>query len=332
MSGESADHPRTLATRGSLARWLGEVGRIDEAISAVQSFVRRARLGLEPGWKVGREFACLWEGRFETYEAWERCKRREIYKENWIQWSELEKARRIEAFRFLETKLHSSTLTLAAPGGADWWPDEASSLEHAPELLQRRVPSELHALTAPPQAATREGLGTLGSPEYIDADQVERLRAASRVPRERIRCDHAGGAVRFRVTLPPHAVAALTLEGRVTELAGIGATLEQKIRDLLSSGEIAQPGGFAQTFRGKNHMAGDAEQSIVFDRRPVAIEHHGGRRRRQRIRLELEPRPDNRIVRIKRDVEINRLHQPVRRAIIGETDGNSLLGAHVSSN
>ncbi len=36
----------------------------------------------------------------------------------------------------------------------------------------------------------------------------------------------------------PVSVAALTLEGRVTELAGIGATLEQKIRALIETGEI----------------------------------------------------------------------------------------------
>ena len=142
--------------------------RIEEAISAVQVFVRRARLGLEPGWKAGYEFARLWESRFETYHIWERCKRRDLYKENWITWRELEKARRIEAFRFLESKLRASTLTLAAPGGLDWWPDDDQRLEHAPELLQRRVPSELQALVAPPQSATREGLGVLGNPEYTD--------------------------------------------------------------------------------------------------------------------------------------------------------------------
>jgi DNA polymerase (family 10) len=36
----------------------------------------------------------------------------------------------------------------------------------------------------------------------------------------------------------PVSVAALTLEGRVTELPGIGATLEQKIRDLIETGDI----------------------------------------------------------------------------------------------
>src|SRR5665213_2005360 len=36
----------------------------------------------------------------------------------------------------------------------------------------------------------------------------------------------------------PVSVAALTLEGRVTELPGIGATLEQKIHDLIETGDI----------------------------------------------------------------------------------------------
>ena len=143
--------------------------RIEEAISAVQTFVRRARLGLEPAWRVGHRFARLWEDRFESYHTWERCKRRELYKENWIEWSELGKARRIEAFRFLETQLRSSTLTLAAPGGLDWWSDTDRSLERSAELIQRRVRSELHPLTAPPQSVTREGFGTLGTPEYADA-------------------------------------------------------------------------------------------------------------------------------------------------------------------
>lgn len=140
--------------------------RIDEAVSAAQSFIRRARLGLEPGWRVTGEFARLWDSRFATYRTWEKCKRRELYRENWIEWDERDRARRIEAFQFLESELRSSTLSMAAPGGLDWWADDDKALERAPKLLQRRVPSEPHALTAAPESATREGLGTLGSPEY----------------------------------------------------------------------------------------------------------------------------------------------------------------------
>ena len=139
--------------------------RIEEAITAVQMFIRRSRLCLEPNWSVGREFARMWDSRFCTYRIWEKCKLRELYRENWIEWTERGKARRIEAFRFLESELRSSTLTLAAPGGLDWWADDVQSLEHAPTLLQKKVPSQLEALTAQPPA-TREGLATLGTPEY----------------------------------------------------------------------------------------------------------------------------------------------------------------------
>jgi hypothetical protein len=146
-----------------------KASRIEEAITAAQSFVRRSQLGLEPAWTMTREFARLWRSRFETYRTWERGKRRELYRENWIEWDELARARRIEAFRFLESRLRTSTLTLAAPGGLDWWAEDGTTPEHVPELLQRRVPAELRTLTPPPQPATaltREGFVTLGSPEY----------------------------------------------------------------------------------------------------------------------------------------------------------------------
>jgi hypothetical protein len=50
----------------------------------------------------------------------------------------------------------------------DWWADDVQPLEHAPTLLQNKVPSQLEALTASagPPPATREGLATLGSPEF----------------------------------------------------------------------------------------------------------------------------------------------------------------------
>ena len=97
--------------------------RIDEAITAVQSFIRRARLGLEPGWTVDAAFAHLWECDFGSFRLWQRCKQHTLYKENWIEWEDLEHARRIEAFRFMESELQRSALTVAVPGGLEWWPD-----------------------------------------------------------------------------------------------------------------------------------------------------------------------------------------------------------------
>lgn len=133
--------------------------RIEEAISAVQYFIRRARLLLEPGWTVTREFAELWDREFATLSIWQACKRRKLYKENWIDWSDLKKAQGIEAFRFLEDKLRSAKLTAAVPGGTEWLPDAALPAPE-PSALQRREPSSIHALEAP-----RQGLAHLGTPE-----------------------------------------------------------------------------------------------------------------------------------------------------------------------
>jgi xylan 1,4-beta-xylosidase len=60
-------------------------------------------------------------------------------------------------------------------------------------------------------ANPRREWAAAGSPGYLDPAHLEHLRRASQVPREPLRCDQAGGAVRFEVTLPPHAVAALTV-------------------------------------------------------------------------------------------------------------------------
>ena len=135
--------------------------RIEEAVSAVQAFVRRARLHLEPGWAVSRAFAQLWDSEFATFEVWRACKERLLYKENWIEWEDLRRARGVEAFRTLEAKLRQSELAIAAPGGGDWWPGEPPRIRHDPGLLQVREPSRTALMPAP-----HEGLDLLGTPEY----------------------------------------------------------------------------------------------------------------------------------------------------------------------
>lgn len=136
-----------------------KVTRIEEAISAAQSFIRRARLHLEPGWTITHAFVRMWDREFATYHVWQACKRRQLYKENWVEWNELEKARRVEAFRFLETKLCTAELTVAAPGGPEWWPDERSPRECCVNLLQKE-PSGLQVIPSP-----HVGLNLLGTPE-----------------------------------------------------------------------------------------------------------------------------------------------------------------------
>ncbi|HEV3076950.1 MAG TPA: neuraminidase-like domain-containing protein, partial [Thermoanaerobaculia bacterium] len=136
-----------------------QASRIEDAVRAVQTFVQRARLGLEPGFPVTPAFTQLWDRRFATFRIWEACKRREVYRENWIDWDELEAARKTEAFRFLESELRRSTLTAAAPGGLAWWPAQALPAHPSLTLLQAREPAEIRPLGSAP-----EGLGLLGTP------------------------------------------------------------------------------------------------------------------------------------------------------------------------
>ncbi|HMG76427.1 MAG TPA: neuraminidase-like domain-containing protein [Pyrinomonadaceae bacterium] len=133
--------------------------RIEEAITAVQNFVQRARLGLEPNWNMSHAFVLLWDRKFVSFKIWEACKRRELYRENWIDWDELQKAKKIEAFSFLETELRRNTLTVPVSGGLEYWPDQLPPIHPAMPFLQQRDASSI--MTIPP----REGLGLLGTPE-----------------------------------------------------------------------------------------------------------------------------------------------------------------------
>jgi len=62
----------------------------------------------------------------------------------------------------------------------------------------------------------------MGEPEYLSRLQVEQLAAASRLVKEPFGFAYADRTIRFDVDLPPHAVAAVTLE-LAPEPAGRGA-------------------------------------------------------------------------------------------------------------
>src|SRR6202035_4960660 len=166
LPGSAGLHARTARDLSDLLLQDVEAGicerasRVEDGVRAVQTFVQRARLGLEPGFAVTPAFAELWDRRFATFRVWEACKRREVYRENWIDWDELEAARKSEAFRFLESELRRSTLTVAAPGGLEWWPVLPLPAHPSLALLQSREPAEIRLLDPAP-----EGLGVLGTPE-----------------------------------------------------------------------------------------------------------------------------------------------------------------------
>jgi len=134
--------------------------RIEEAISSVQAYIQRNRLGLETSFTLSPGFLLLWDSRFVTYRVWEACKRREIYRENWIDWDELQEARRTESFRFLELELRRATLTVPVPGGLEHWPDQRPPIHPGLTVLQARELALIQQLPRP-----TEGLDLLGTPE-----------------------------------------------------------------------------------------------------------------------------------------------------------------------
>lgn len=137
-----------------------KASRIEEAVSAVQLFVQRARLGLEPIFTITADFIMAWDRHFATFHNWEACKRRHIYRENWIEWDELQTAQRSETYQFLETKLREATLTVPVPGGLVHWNGNRPPKYPATTLLQHRQPSYLNLIKP-----DRDGLGLMGTPD-----------------------------------------------------------------------------------------------------------------------------------------------------------------------
>jgi hypothetical protein len=135
-----------------------KASRIEEAISAVHLFVQRARLGLEADFIPSAEFVLVWDRHFATFRTWEACKRRLIYRENWIEWDELQAARQTEAFQYLESELRRATLTMPIPGGLTTWLGSGPPRHPGITLLQHREPSTLALLDPTP-----EGLNVMGT-------------------------------------------------------------------------------------------------------------------------------------------------------------------------
>ncbi|BCL79066.1 insecticidal toxin complex protein [Ktedonobacteria bacterium brp13] len=140
-----------------------KASRIEDAISAVQIYVQRCRLGLETGLTVSPEFILLWDRRFSSFRVWQVCKRREIYRENWIDWEEIQTAQGSEAFRFLETELQRAMLTAPRSGGLEYWPDQGIPAHEGLALIQSREPDHLQQFPMP--SKQEEGFTLLGTQE-----------------------------------------------------------------------------------------------------------------------------------------------------------------------
>ena len=115
---------------------------------------------LRPGFVVSPDFVLVWERHFATFRTWEACKRRLIYRENWIEWDELQDARGTEAFQFLESELRNPALTMPVPGGLAYWNGLRPPTHPGIKLLQHGEPSTMELLHPAP-----EGLGLMGTPD-----------------------------------------------------------------------------------------------------------------------------------------------------------------------
>lgn len=154
-----------------------KASRIEEAVSAVQLYVQRIRLGLETDFTITADFILAWDRHFATFHNWEACKRRHIYRENWIEWDELQTAQSSETYQFLEAKLREATLTVPVPGGLVHWNGNRPLKYPATTLLQHRQPAYLNLLKP-----DRDGLGLMGTPDrqarpsWLAPFQTERAR------------------------------------------------------------------------------------------------------------------------------------------------------------
>jgi hypothetical protein len=137
-----------------------KASRIEEAVTAISLFIQRARMGLELGFVVTDQFILAWDSHFASYRIWEACKRRFVYRENWVEWDELKNAQRAEAFQFLESELRQAALTVPMPGGLAYWNGPRPPAHPGLTLLQHREPATIQLLDPSP-----EGLGLMGTPD-----------------------------------------------------------------------------------------------------------------------------------------------------------------------
>jgi len=152
-----------------------KLSRVEEAVASIQNYIRRSRMGLEypatsptTPFVADLDFMHLWDKRFATFNIWQKCKMREVYKENWIEHDHLSAARKTEAFRSLEDRLRRQTLTLPM---TNIFPNPVPANNAGGLLLQQAEPVITQKLPEAPitpaslKNGTRYGFDQLGTPE-----------------------------------------------------------------------------------------------------------------------------------------------------------------------
>lgn len=175
------DQPGSYATRaGDLSDLLlqdVETGtcarrsRIEDAILAVQTLVQLATLGRISALTVSPAFAQVWDDRLATFTQWRCHTERTLYRENWIQAEAVTRAQRVEAFQLLQSELERGRLSLAVPGGMEWWMRGPTPPHPSLPPLQSAEASRIRMLLPgasiddEPTGPLPEGLDLLGTPD-----------------------------------------------------------------------------------------------------------------------------------------------------------------------
>ncbi|OAQ74289.1 insecticidal toxin complex protein [Pochonia chlamydosporia 170] len=89
--------------------------RIGEAISSIQKLVQRIKLGLEPQITLSNTFTKSWGANFGSYNLFQAYAKRVMYRENWIQWEELDAASQSDAAKFLKQSFSVRGLSVPNP-------------------------------------------------------------------------------------------------------------------------------------------------------------------------------------------------------------------------
>ncbi|KAI4159142.1 MAG: hypothetical protein LQ342_006846 [Letrouitia transgressa] len=140
---------------------LQRASRVEDAIQAVQTFVQRARIGLEPTFPLTREFSELWECRFSSFQTWQAWKRRSLYRESWIYWDDLRRLKDSEGFSFFGSEISKGVDTLAGTARSMWWP----SPEWPDVPGAQMVTAEQYAVFQRQKDSMGEGLPLMATPD-----------------------------------------------------------------------------------------------------------------------------------------------------------------------
>ncbi|KAL3442233.1 hypothetical protein BJX65DRAFT_226796 [Aspergillus insuetus] len=160
------------------------VTRIENLLVAVQTLVQRAILGFERHLTLPQVFFSKWKKQYATHAIWRLCKKQQLYPENWIQWKDLDRAKKSEGIRFLNQELARTAHNLALPAESTYF--QALPDEYAQNSPLNPIQSRERFDIQPVRTVPDEGLRLMGTPGFAGRPswvapirQVEYARAST---------------------------------------------------------------------------------------------------------------------------------------------------------